>query len=97
LSCHWGTRKVNIVVLLALAADSVEGCVPARLPSCTPLQAQKGPAKRRDFLKAELIELTEASGLSNKPILGDGAVSSFPWLPHGCARVCVVQAANLVV
>ncbi len=37
------------------------------------LQAQKGPAKQQHFGKQELIDLAEASGLSTKPINGDGA------------------------
>lgn len=36
------------------------------------LQAQKGPSKRQHLSKAELMDLAEASGLSHKPIRGDG-------------------------
>ncbi|KAL4424621.1 hypothetical protein ABPG77_002239 [Micractinium sp. CCAP 211/92] len=36
------------------------------------LQGQKGPARRQHFGKQELIDLAEASQLSDKPIKGDG-------------------------
>ncbi|EFN56306.1 hypothetical protein CHLNCDRAFT_144716 [Chlorella variabilis] len=39
------------------------------------LQAQKGPAKQPHFGKQELMDLTEASGLSDKPIHGDGTAA----------------------
>lgn len=46
---------------------------PVRPPLCHRPQAQKGPAKQQHFGKQELIDLAEASGLSTKPINGDGA------------------------
>ena len=45
---------------------------PPPLP-CSHSQAQKGPARQPHFGKQELMDLAEASGLSNKPIHGDGA------------------------
>jgi hypothetical protein len=50
------------------------------------LQAQKGPAKKQHLSKAELMDLAEASGLSHKPIRGDGEHSS-----GACAALHRVQ------
>lgn len=51
------------------------------------LQAQKGPAKQEDFGKKELMDLTEASGLSAKSIYGEGVFACDTLLVGSCV-VC---------
>lgn len=61
-----------------------------RTPLVSTSQGQKGPVRQQHFGKQELIDLAEASQLSDKPIKGDGGC-------QGCCRRLALQGCGWMV
>ena len=78
------------------AAGLLSPLMPLSLLPLSLSQAQKGPARQAHFGKAELLDLAEASGLSDKPIRGDGGPAVLRCAALCCAALCCAVLGGAV-